>query len=433
MNVKNMYMVTAAAVAASALALSGCASDNATDTAVSAIGEPGATDISGTVTFWHAYSADSPEVATLDDVIIPAFEDKFPEVDVKSVPVPYDDLHQKLITAVAGDQLPDLVRADIGWVPELAELGVLVPLSEEMPDFQEIADNTYPGSLATNKWKDAYFGLPLDTNTRVLLYNSDALEAAGVEVPTTVDELLDAAPALKDSGAFAFADNGASGWNVLPWIWSAGGDIVNDDVTKASGYINSPESIEGVQTLVDLYEQGYLPDILLGDTGGLATSDGLAQGAYSAILDGPWMYPIFASQYPDFELQAAQVPAGAGGSISVVGGEDIVLTQSSENKAAAAEFLRYLLSEESQLAMAEVGQMSVLKSLGDKLADVNEYYTPFVEQLATAKPRPVTPAWSKIDAILQDEIRAAVSGDKTVKDALDAVAVEADALLAQYK
>src|SRR5690606_21109501 len=105
---------------------------------------------------------------------------KFSDVKVKAVAVPYDDLHQKLVTAVAGDQLPDLVRADIGWVPELANLGVLVPLDTEMPDFQSLADKTYPGSLATNKWKDHYYGLPLDTNTRVMLYNSDALAAAGI-------------------------------------------------------------------------------------------------------------------------------------------------------------------------------------------------------------------------------------------------------------
>jgi multiple sugar transport system substrate-binding protein len=432
-NVKRTIQLSGIAAAVAALALSGCAGGSGSDAATSTIGEPGATDIAGTVTFWHAYSADSPEVATLDDVIIPAFEEKFPDVDVKSVPVPYDELHKKLITAVAGDQLPDLVRADIGWVPELADLGVLVPLSEEMPDFQELADQTYPGSLATNKWKDAYYGLPLDTNTRVMLYDSEALVAAGVEAPSTTKELLEAAPALKEAGVYAFADNGAGGWNVLPWIWSAGGDIVDDDVTEASGHLNSPESIEGVQALVDLYAGGYLPDIILGDSGGLATSDGLATGAYATILDGPWMYPIFASQYPDFELQAAQVPAGAGGSVSVVGGEDIVLTQSSENKAAAAEFMRHLLSEEAQLAMAEVGQMSVLSSLGDGLVDINAYYAPFVEQLATAKPRPATPAWSKIDSILQDEIRAAIAGDKSVQEALDSAAAQADELLAQYK
>jgi multiple sugar transport system substrate-binding protein len=431
-NVKSLKTVVTAVAAVAALTMTGCAGGGGTP--AGGIGEPGSADISGTVTFWHAYSADSPEVSTLEGTIIPAFEKKFPDVTVKAVAVPYDDLHQKLVTAVAGDQLPDLVRADIGWVPELANLGVLVPLDTDMPDFQKLADTTYPGSLATNKWKDHYYGLPLDTNTRVMLYNSDALAAAGIsKAPTTVEELVAAAPALKKAGAFAFADNGASGWNVLPWIWSAGGDITNADVTKASGFLNSPASVKGVQTLVDLYKAGFLPDIILGDSGGLATSDGLATAKYATILDGPWMYPIFAGQYPDFTLSAAQVPAGDGGSISVVGGEDIVLTQSSKNKAAAAEFLRYLLSDDAQLAMAKVGQMSVVKSIGPKLTDINAYYAPFVEQLATARPRPVTPAWSQIDTILQDEIRAAIKGDKSVQEALDSAAKQADTLLAQYK
>lgn len=434
--VKTARTLVTASLVIAALGVSGCTAsgDGGSPADANAIGKPGDTSISGTVTFWHAYSADSPEVETLEKTIIPAFEKKYPKVTVKDVAVPYDDLHQKLVTAVAGDQLPDLVRADIGWVPELANLGVLVPLSTEMPDFQEFADNTYAGSLATNKWGDAYYGLPLDTNTRVQLYNADALASAGISnAPETVDELMADAPKLKAKGIYAFADNGASGWNVLPWIWSAGGEITDPDYTKATGYLDSEASIAGVQTLVDLYRGGYMPDIVLGDSGGLATSDGLAQGKYATILDGPWMYPIFASQYPDFTLNAAQVPAGAGGSISVVGGEDIVLTQSSKNKAAAAEFLRYLMSEDAQLAMAKVGQMSTLKSIGPKLTDINAYYAPFVTQLETARPRPVTPAWSEMDTMLQDEIRSAIKGDKTVEEALTEAAQKADALLAEYK
>lgn len=425
------HLATVAAFGAAAVVLAGCTGSPANGSS-GEIGEPGAIELSGTVTFWHAYSADSPEVETLEEVIIPAFEDEHPDVTVESVPIPYDELHQKLVTAVAGDQLPDLVRADIMWVPELADLGVLVPLSQEMPDFDALADRMFPGALATNLWKGDYYGLPLDTNTRVMMWNADVFEAAGVEVPETVDDLVDAAPALQAAGAFAFADNGASGWNVLPWIWSAGGDIVNADVTQASGYMNSAESVAGIQTLVDLHEGGYLPDIILGDAGGLATSDGLAQGAYATILDGPWMFPIFAGQFPDFVLNAGPVPAGDGGSISVVGGEDIVLTQSSENKAAAAEFMRFLLSEEMQLEMAKVGQMPVLADLGESLTSINEYYAPFIEQLATAKPRPVTPAWPRIDSILQDEIRAAIRGEKSVQEALDSAAEQSDALLSQY-
>lgn len=431
------WLIAASTTAVAALLLAGCApgaEDPATGDTANAIGEPGATDISGEVTFWHAYGTDSSEVSTLREVIIPKFNETYPDVEVKDVAVPWDELHKKLVTGVAGDVLPDLVRADLAWVPELANLGVLVPLSEDMPDYQQLADRTYPGMVATNRWQGEYFGLPLDTNTRVQMYNAETLAAAGIDAPpATVDELMAMAPKVKDAGAYAFADNGASGWNVLPWIWSAGGEITDEDVTVATGYLNSAESVAGIQTLVDLYADGHLPDIILGDSGGLSTSDGLAQGDYATILDGPWMWSIFETQYPDFELQATQVPAGAGGSISVVGGEDIVLTQSSKNKAAAAEFMRFLLSDWAQLEFAKIGQMSVLKDLTDQLVDVNAYYEPFIEQLQTAKNRPATPAWSEIDTILQDEVRAAIRGEKSVQDALDTAAGEADALLARYQ
>src|SRR3954452_15898705 len=69
-----------------------------------------------TVTFWHAYSSDGPEVKRLEKVLIPAFEKLHPNIVVKDVAIPYDSLHQKLVTAVAGGQLPDLVRSDIIWV-----------------------------------------------------------------------------------------------------------------------------------------------------------------------------------------------------------------------------------------------------------------------------------------------------------------------------
>lgn len=420
--------VGAAILASTTLLVTGCSSSSPEPSA-SAEGE---TALSGTITYWHAYSESSPEVTTLEDVVIPAFEELHPGVTVKSVAVPYDDLHTKLITALAGDALPDLVRADIAWSPELAYLGVLEPLSESMPDFDEYAAKVYPGPLSTNVWQGTYFGLPLDTNTRVLLTNPEVFAAAGVDVPATFDDMKEIAPALKEAGAFTFADNGASGWNVLPWIWSNGGDMTNEDVTVASGYINSPESVEAIEFLAELFNDEYMPDIILGDTGGLSTSDGFATGAYATILEGPWMYPIFESQFPGFEFEDALVPAGDGGSVSVVGGENIVLTASSTNKEASMEFMRYLLTDEVQLQFAAVGQMPVLNYLGDNLTEVQPYYARFQEQLESAKARPVTPAWNEMNNILQDEIRAAFRGEKTVQEALDAVAEQSDALLAEY-
>lgn len=416
-------LLAGATAVAAGLALAGCGGSAKPDSA-------SATQLSGTITFWHAYSADSQEVKTLNDVIIPGFKKLHPGVDVKQVAIPYDQLHQKLITSAAGGEVPDVLRSDIAWVSELAKLGLLEPLDSAMPDFQTLAGKTFPGALATNKYKGKYYGLPLDTNTRVLMYNQSALDKAGVSAPPkTFADLTALGDKLSGTGVAAFADNGLSGWNVLPWIWSAGGDITDANYTKATGYLNSPASVAGVQLLYDLYSKKELPGIILGGTGGTPTSDGLATAKYATIMDGPWMYPIFASSYPNFKLQVSPVPAGPGGSISVVGGEDVTVFRQSKNKPLALEFTRYLLSQEAQLAMAKVGQMSVLKDLD--VTSVNPTYAPFVEQLATAKPRPPVASWPKIDDLLQKKLQAAFQGQMTIQQALDQAAAEIDPLLAQ--
>jgi multiple sugar transport system substrate-binding protein len=383
----------------------------------------------GTVTYWHAYSEDSPEVQTLRDVIIPRFEEDHPGITIEQVPIPYDELRQKLITATAGDALPCLVRSDIIWVPELAELGVLVPLDEQMSDFDDIASRTFEGPVATTAWDGHHYGLPLNTNTRVLMYDAAVLADAGFDAPpATFDELEALADALEGSDRFAFADNGTSGWNLFPWIWSAGGSITDDAITQATGHLDSADSVAAVEMLVSLHDRGQIPDIMVGDQGGIATSDGLAQGTYATILDGPWMFPIFAGQYPDFELSTAPVPEGPGGSISVVGGEDLVLTTACDAPDAAMEVMRFLLGEWSQTEMAKVGQMSVLEDLD--VTELQDYYGVFVDQLATARARTPHPQYPRIEEVLSTEVQRAFAGEVSVKDALTSAAQQIDELLA---
>jgi multiple sugar transport system substrate-binding protein len=406
-----------------ALALSACGGGDQKPT----------TDAQGNVVikYWHAYSDDSPELKTLEDKVIPAFEAAHPGIKVESVPYPYDQLHQKLLTATAGGTLPCVVRSDIIWVPELAKLGTLAPLSDQMSDFDQIAAKTYDGPLATTEYDGKHYGLPLDTNTRVLMYNQATLEKAGMtKPPATFDDMRKLADGLKGTGDYAFADNDTAGWNLLPWIWSAGGEMTNADMTKATGYLNSPESVAGVQLLVDLYKEDQIPDLITGAQGGTETSVGLPKGDYATMLDGPWMFPIFESQNPDFELRTAPVPAGPGGSISVVGGEDVVMTNSCPSKSQAEEFIRFLLGDEAQKDMAETGQMPVLSGLGSQLTDIKPYYGVFAKQLETARPRLPHPEYPKIEEILKTEVQKAFTGDTTVQEALDSAAEQIDSILA---
>lgn len=414
-------LAVGSALAAVALAATGCTADD------------GGSDGTVTITFWGSYGngGNSTQQDVLESTLIPAFEKANPGIQVEYLDVPYDDLLQKLTTSAAGDELPDLVRADLGWVPRFADLGVLVPLSQQMDDFQELADRTYPGVLATNLWDGDYYGLPLDTNTRVLISNPAALEAAGsAEPPATFDEFTAMADALDGTGITLFADGGLGAWNLMPWIWSGGGDITDADLTTSTGYLDSAANVKTLQMLVDLYQAGQASSGLVGNEGAVSTSDGMPGGSYATILDGPWMTGIWSSQFPDFAPVYSPVPAGDGGSVSVVGGEDIVLTASSKHQEEAMEFIRFTQSDEFQLALVPTGQLTVIQDLGEQQVALDPKLEVFTEQLGSARNRLAIPNASEVDTILNTELVPAFEGTISVKEALQNAAAKIDELLA---
>ncbi|MFN8622916.1 MAG: extracellular solute-binding protein [Chloroflexota bacterium] len=390
------------------------------------------TSISGTVTFWNGYAADGAEIDTFVNTVLPMFNAQYPNITVDHQEIPYDDLRQKLVTGLAGGVLPDVLRADIIWVPEFADQGALLALDQELPDFQAIADTTFAGPLSTNKYGDHYYGLPLDTNTRVLFMNDAVMQQAGITAaPATIDEFeADMAQIQEKLGkdVYGYAEGGTGAWSVLPWIWSFGGGITDETMTKASGVLNGPGTVAAVTKLKEWLDKGYLSPSILG--GGTATSDQFGNGQTATVLEGPWMPGIFANQFPDLKFSYAPVPAGPAGSQSVVGGEDIVVFNTTQNKDASLAFTKFMLSEPVQLAMGKIGQMPVLSSLAGN-AELPAYYPTFMEQLKTANARTPSPAWPKIDEAVGNAVLKALRGDADVQAALDEAAATVDGLLAK--
>lgn len=388
-------------------------------------------EISGTVTYWNGYAADGEEISTFTDVVLPAFNALYPNVTVEHQEIPYDDLRQKLVTGLAGGTLPDVLRADIIWVPEFADQGALLALDEEMADFATLTASMFPGPVSTNLWNGHYYGLPLDTNTRVLFYNEKVFADAGITTPPADIDALEADFATIKSklGAdvFGYAEGGTGPWSVLPWIWSFGGGITDEGLTAATGTLDGEATVAAVTRLKTWLDEGYLSPSILG--GGLATSEQFGANSAATILEGPWMPSIFKNQFPDLTYGYATVPAGPGGTASVVGGEDIVVFKATKNKEAALAFTRFMVSEEAQLAMGKVGQMPVLQSLAGN-TELPDYYPMFQEQLKTAKARTPVPAWPKIDEAVSNAVLKALRGDATVQAALTEAATAVDALLA---
>ena len=393
-----------------------------------AVEEPAVVAEPVTIKYWHTMS--DAEAAKLEEVIA-SFEAANPGISVESTRYAYSDFKTALLTSIAGGDVPDTARMDIAWVSEFASQGALMQLDGAMADFDAIAASVFPGPLSTNKWDGHYYGLPQNTNTQVLVYNKDMFDAAGITAaPATMEEFAKVACDLTDAskGVYGFAEGGTYFWAPAPIFYAMGGKVTDAEITTATGYVNSAESVAAFTLLKDLYDQGCMSPNLMG--GGIATDAGQGTGIYGMIIDGPWMVDIYKGNYPELNYEFALIPAGPNGTSSVVGGEDVVILGGTKNAEAAQKWVSYLMSKDAQVALAQVGVMPTISSLtGD--ASMPAYFAIFMEQLKTAQARVPSPKWSDMDNAINNAYQRILVGEQDPQAALDQAASEIDALLAQ--
>lgn len=378
-----------------------------------------------TLTFWHTYSEGEEEIFL--NQVVPAFEAANPGIKIDAIRMPLDGLQQQVITGASGDAAPDVMRMDLTWVAGFAKLGALQDISG-FEGFSAVKENAQKASMDTNYYNGGYYGLPLNSNTTVSVWNMDLLREFGVtSVPTTMDEVVALAKAHNDPAneKYVFTIAGTYTWAMLPYFWTLGGDITDDSFSVASGYLNSDASVKALETIAGWFNDGVISHAIIGEQPD--AWGGMTGGSYAMISEGPW---FFSSNDSAFETQTTSMPAGAGGSVSIVGGEDIVMFKSSKHQEEAWKFMEYMLSDEAQLAMTGAGMIPTTKTAGAKMdTSATPYLKAYLEQLETAKARTPSANWGDIDTILGNTFEMVIRGEAGAKDALDQAAVQIDALL----
>ncbi len=385
-----------------------------------------------TINFWHHYSAQSAENETLEKVLIPKFEADNPGIKVNAVSHEWADLHDKILISAKSSTLPDVARLDSAWIPEFQKSGILTQLDTEIANFSEVAGNLLDSAMSTASIGGHSYGLALNTNTKILFYNVDAFKEAGLNAPTTMDEFVSCIKALAGKNAanqqvWGYNEPALAGWNLCPFIWSMGGSLTNEDQTVASGYINSAETVAAIQMLADLYKE----DAITGwNSGDIPMTDGFGTNRYMMLLEGPWKIAELEGAYPDMNYATLDMPAGKGGSHSVLGGEDISMFTTA-NKDAAWKFMQFMTGEFAQTEMAKCGQIPVNKTALESETVRNAQFAPFLEAIKNAKSRPTVASWSEIDNELSVAVTAVMNGEKDAQTAMDELAVKVDSLLNQ--
>ncbi len=402
-------------------------------TTITGLAGTGVASASSTVNlqFWNAYNATDKEASTMANVVLPQFEKENPGIKVTSVVVPYSELLQKYIAAVAAGDPPAVMRSDIIWVPELASQGALLNLTH-LGWFQPIKKDALPGPLSTNSYKGGYYGMPDDTNTQVLFWNKADFAAAGLSgPPTTLTQLFSDVPKLtnKAKGQFGLGVDGTDIWNISPYVWSSGGSFTNSGATTTSGFMNGGSTESTLGQLVGLYKAGDVGTDFLGGSGAVSGETGFPKGQYAMYIDGPWAVPTYRQdKFSGYGLSL--FPKGSAGSVSVVGGEDLVMATNVQHQADAVKLAQFLTSPFAQLQMANQGDLATYKSDSAPEIKAQPYLGTFVQQLGTAEARPVSPVYTRIDTDFSNELQEAVAGKLPLDNALNAASGQANAAIA---
>jgi multiple sugar transport system substrate-binding protein len=155
----------------------------------------------------------------------------------------------------------------------------------------------------------------------------------------------------------------------------------------------------------------------------------MGNGNYLLIDDGPWYYSIMGESAVA-NTTPALLPAGSAGSISIVGGENLVMLGTSDHKDAAWTFMQYMSSLDAQILMAQAGMIPTLAAAAnDEDALAAPYIAAYFEQLASTNPRTPNPNWAQIDEKISLAFESVFREEKTATEALNEIAGQIDGLL----
>jgi multiple sugar transport system substrate-binding protein len=373
-----------------------------------------------TLTWWD-YFNEAAQRATEDRIA--RYKKANPNVTIKRTYQPFPDLKQKLLQGATAGELPDIVVIDNPDHQAFAELGVLADISDRIEEWGE-EGSYFEGPWQSTVYEGKNYGVPDNSNCLTLWTNTAMLEQANVDVPTDWDQLRDAAVKLtrgktKGFAACAFkSEEGTFQW--LPFLWATGADLDS---------LDSDGGRAALQLWVDLVQEGVMSrGIVNWDQAGVLKQFQNERAAM--MVNGPWQIPVIEKESPDLKWEVATLPEQQQGA-SVLGGENLAITASSPNIDAAWEFLTWSQSRENLVRYNTLGG----KIPSRKDAAETEHWTSdpvqkvFVEQLEVAKPRAYGPKYPEISAQVQEMLQAALTGDRTVDEAISQAAGKIQPLL----
>lgn len=412
---KKMLSVVALATA-SALALGGCSS--------SAASSPTANDSASAapqnITLWLA-GGDTPDA--LREYLKTTYNAKTGgtlTIEEQS----WGDLVTKLTTALPDpNNTPDVVEVGNTQSPTFTNVGAFADISDMYSELG--GDKLLPSFVEVGKVDGKNYTLPYYFGSRYMFYRKDIWKAAGVEVPTTLDQFNAAVKTIAEKNPKNIKDFsgfflGGQDWrNGISWIFANGGDLAKVDGGTWTSTLSDPNSVKGLTQLQDLYKSAsHAPKTMtdqsvylyLNDSDVLASGDTKTKTSLAAatVMAPGWAHWSIGDlvkkdgkevrQWNDKTFGVFALPGNDGKPAPVfAGGSNIGISAASKNQAGARELMKIIFSAEYQQMLGKNGlgpaNSDYVSSLGD-----DEFAKALIESASNSKLTPAAPGWATVEA-----------------------------------
>ena len=357
------------------------------------------------------------------------FEAEHPDITVTFDAMPFDAMRDKILTSsLASSAVYDVIIVDNPWMEQFARAGYLEPLDARIAategyDFDDfIGPLREIGTVEGQTWGVPYYNYALG-----LIVRQDVLDAAGVAVPETLEDYVAAAKALTTDEMSGAAMQPQRGYKIMEewtnWLYASGGTLLGPDGEVT---IDSPEAKRALELYIETYEAAAPEGSL--NWGFDEALRAVSSGRAATMLSYNWMLPTLNAEggasgdlAGSFKLH--EVPGGK----AVLGAWHWSIAANSDNKDDAWTFISWLTSKEIDKARVIAGGAPTRRSVVTD-PDVweqgfgEDYYTTVLAILEDAAPLATGNAAEEIIDIVGTELSEAVSGQKSVEDALAAAA-----------
>lgn len=385
------------------------------------------------IKFW-AMGSEAEQVSK----ILPEFEKRYPNIKVKVQQIPWTAAQEKLITAFASDNTPDICQLGNTWIPQFSSLNAIIDLSDFINMSSIVKpENFFSGIWETNVIENRIYGIPWYVDTRLMFYRKDVFERAGFnQPPKNWDELYLLCKRIKE------IDKGkekypifipTNEWNsFIIFGLQAGAKLLKENDTR--GNFSSKEFKEAFDYLIRFHKEKLTPFGMLQVTN---VYQAMAEEYISIYFSGPWNISEF-KKWMKGNLSDKWATAPVPGykneypGLSLAGGSSLVIFKNSKHKEECWKLIEFFSEPQIQTKVYGVTNNlpSVIEAWNDSSLANDVYMKAFYEQLHHVISAPKIPEWEQIVfSKLQQYAEFAARGVMTTEEALKKLDEDTDRIL----